>query len=330
MEGSTAMDYFRRFGVLLILLWSLPIVAAGQATGATQNPPPPIGKLVDVGGYRVHLYCMGTGSPTVVIMGAGFSFDWGLVQPEVGKFTQVCAYDHSGSAWSDSGPTDSCTLRVNEIHNALKNAGIKGPYVLAGHSLGGLIARLYAGQYPNEVAGVVFVDHALANLSRRPPAGGGTPPPPASTPPPSPSDGPRLAMGMEDDPNFGKLSARDRELHLWGTTRMRDRVASPDNLDMLLDCVAQADAISKDQVHPLGDKPLVDVTAGTVPPLPPPVAEKWRAQYEELQTKVLSLSGNSKRLVAENSGHFIIIDRPDVVIDAINQVVRSVRDGGKL
>jgi len=111
---------------------------------------------------------------------------------------------------------------------------------------------------------------------------------------------------------------------------MRDRVASPDNLDMLLDCVAQADAISKDQVHPLGDKPLVDVTAGTVPPLPPPVAEKWRAQYEELQTKVLSLSGNSKRLVAENSGHFIIIDRPDVVIDAINQVVRSVRDGGKL
>jgi hypothetical protein len=89
-------------------------------------------------------------------------------------------------------------------------------------------------------------------------------------------------------------------------------------------------ASNKDQTHPLGDKPLVDITAGTAPPLPPPVVEKWRIQYEELQTKVLSLSGNSKRLVAENSGHFIIIDRPDVVIDAINQVVRSLRNGTKL
>lgn len=177
---------------------------------------------------------------------------------------------------------------------------------------------------------MVFVDHALANLSRRPPATGGAPPPPVAPPPTSPSGGPRLAMGMEDDPNFAKLPPRDRELHLWGTTQTRDQAASPDSLGMLLDCIAQADAISKDQSHPHGDKPLVDVTAGTPPPLPPPVVEKWRMQYEELQTKVLALSEDSKRLVAENSGHFIIIDRPDVVIYAINQVVRSVRIASKL
>jgi hypothetical protein len=75
MEGSSHMNYFRRFSVLIILFCVLSVAAAAQATGANQSPPPPLGKLVDVGGYRVHLYCMGAGSPTVVIVGAGFSFD---------------------------------------------------------------------------------------------------------------------------------------------------------------------------------------------------------------------------------------------------------------
>ena len=332
MEGSANMNYFERFRVLLIILCVLPIATVAQTSGTNQNPPPPLGKLVDVGSYKVHLYCTGAGSPTVVIVGAGFSFDWGLVQPEVASITQVCSYDHSGIGWSDDGPTDSCALRVSEIHEALKNAGIKGPCVLVGHSLGALVARLYAGQYPNEVAGVVFVDHALAMVNRRPPPGGGAATPPPMPPPPTSSPGGgKTAIGMEDDPNFSKLSARDRELHLWGTTQVRGKTASTGNpLDMLLDCVAQADGIIKDQSHPLRDKPLVDVSAGTAQPMPPPVAEQWRIKYEELQTKLLSLSGNSKRLVAENSGHFIIIDRPDVVIDAISQVVQSIRNKTKL
>ena len=326
------MDYFQRFSVLILIFCVLPMATVAQATGANQNPPPPLGKLVDVGGYRVHLYCTGAGSPTVVIVGAGFSFDWGLVQPEVASITQVCSYDHSGIGWSEDGPTDSCELRVREIHEALRSAGIKGPYVLVGHSLGALVARLYAGQYPNEVAGVVFVDHSIAMVNRRPPLGGGAAAPPPMPPPPtSPPGGGKIAIGMEDDPNFSKLSARDRELHRWGTTQVRGKAASIDSpLDMLLDCVAQADAITKDDSHPLGDKPLVDVSAGTAPPMPPQVAEQWRIKYTELQTKLLSLSGNSKRLVAENSGHFIIIDRPDVVIDAISQVVQSIRNKTKL
>src|ERR1700730_6984493 len=96
----------------LLVVARAPILA--QSVSTNQNPPAPLGKLVDVGGYRVHLYCTGTGSPTVVILGAGYSFDWGLVQPEVAGITQVCAYDHSGSAWSDEDPKekDSCALRV--------------------------------------------------------------------------------------------------------------------------------------------------------------------------------------------------------------------------
>ncbi len=326
------MGQFKRTSVLLLMICTLPTVAAAQATTSDPHSPPPLGKLVDVGGYKVHLYCTGTGSPTVVIVGAGYSFDWGLVQPAVANTTQVCAYDHSGIAWSDDGPADSCALRVREIHEALKNAGIKGPYVLVGHSFGGLVARLYAGQYPDDVAGLMFVDHAFAMINRRPPSGAGTPAPPPMPPPPAlPPGGGKIELRMEDDPTFNKLPPRDRELHHWATIQARGKAASTgDPLDLLFDCIAQADAIIKDQTHPLGDKPLVDVTAGTFPPLPPPAAEKLRAKYEELQTKLLSLSENSKRLVAESSGHFIIIDRPDVVIDAITQVVQSARNNSKL
>lgn len=160
-SSTSNMVWCKRPTIVLVLFCILPIATLAQAVGVDPNPPAPLGKLVDVGGYRVHLYCTGTGSPTVVIVGAGFTFNWGLVQPEVAKFTQVCSYDHSGIGWSDTGPKDSCSLRVSEIHTALKNAGIKGPYVLVGHSLGGLVARLYAGQYPDEAAGIVFVDHAL-------------------------------------------------------------------------------------------------------------------------------------------------------------------------
>ncbi len=158
---------------LTLALICIPLAALpAQAPHQRIRVPAPIGQLVDVGGYRVHLYCMGTGSPTVVIVGAGFSFEWGLVQPEVARFTRVCTYDHSGIGWSDPGPKDSCSLRANEVHLALKKAGISGPYVLVGHSLGALVARLYVGEYPNGVAGMVFVDHAF----RVPPPRGETAP----------------------------------------------------------------------------------------------------------------------------------------------------------
>jgi pimeloyl-ACP methyl ester carboxylesterase len=121
----------------------------------------PPGKLVDIGGYRLHLHCTGKGNPTVVLIAGGgdFSFDWSLVQPNVSRFARVCSYDRAGLAWSDPGPTPR-TMRqdAHELHTLLSAAQIQAPYVLVGHSMGGLIARVYAAQYPNEVAGMVLVD----------------------------------------------------------------------------------------------------------------------------------------------------------------------------
>src|SRR5215470_16327676 len=87
LSGKTLnMVYCPRLAIVFVVLCVIPIATLAQKAATDHNPPPPLGKLVDVGGYRVHLYCTGTGSPTVVIVGAGYSFDWGLVQPEVSKF----------------------------------------------------------------------------------------------------------------------------------------------------------------------------------------------------------------------------------------------------
>lgn len=305
----------KRRAIRTAIFCIVSVVACAQTPASDQKSPAPIGKLVDVGGYRVHLYCMGEGSPAVVIVGAGLSFNWGLVQPEVAKLTQVCFYDHSGIGWSDSGPKDSCSLRVGEVHNGLKNLGIHGPFVLVGHSLGALVARLYAGRYPDEVAGMVFVDHAFRldpkDFKLLPPE-----------PPPEPRKpgAPEPTGGIEEDPNFSKMSARDRELQMWAISQPRNMAALQNNPTLLPECLAGANALAKDHPHPLGDKPLVDIST-----------DEFRiAPYVKLQADLLTLSENSKEIVAQNSSHFVIIDNPDVVVDAINQVVRAARNHSHL
>ena len=101
-----------------------------QAAAQTSPAPAPLGNLVDVGGYRVHLYCTGSGSPVVMVVGGGFSVDWALVQPEAAKFTAVCTYDVSGTVWSDPGPVLTCRERVNEIHKLVQAARLNPPLVL--------------------------------------------------------------------------------------------------------------------------------------------------------------------------------------------------------
>jgi pimeloyl-ACP methyl ester carboxylesterase len=203
---------------------------------------------------------------------------------------------------------------VSEVHTALKNAGIKGPYVLVGHSLGGLDARVYAGRFPEEVAGMVFVDHAINPMLLSPPGHKPLPPPPPMSS--SPSAGPiGKPIGIESDPNFSKLSDRDRELHLWFVSQPRTEKSLQGHPNMLPGCVEQANAVVKENGHPLGDKPLVDVSTD----------ENRSPAYVKLRNTSLSLSRNSKEMIAEKSSHFVIIDRPDVVVDAIRQAVPSAR-----
>ncbi len=194
------------------------LMAFDQCAAQSLTPYPPLGQLVDVGGYRVHLYCTGNGSPTVVVAGGGFSFDWGLVQTDVAKFTKVCTYDVSGTAWSDSGPLFlTCMERVSEINKLLRNAKIEGPYVLVGLSVGAMVARLYASLHGSEVVGMVIVDHAFIDVGVDPSFGGSSPRsiPGLDSPPVLISKTP-IVLTVEETSDFGKLPQRNQELHPGG------------------------------------------------------------------------------------------------------------------
>ncbi len=123
---------------------------------------------MDVGSYKLHIHCVGQGSPTVVLdsLGDGTSVHWAWVQPEIAKTTRVCAYDRARRGWSEAGSgTRDARRAANDLHALLHNAGVPGPYILAGHSYGAAVARLYADQYPDEVVGMALIDGALPDMS---------------------------------------------------------------------------------------------------------------------------------------------------------------------
>jgi pimeloyl-ACP methyl ester carboxylesterase len=282
-------------------------LAGMRATAAPPYPPP--GKLVDAGGYRVHLYCVGEGKPTVVVTGMEFSFIWSMVQAEAAKLIRVCTYDPSGTAWSDPGPTLTCRARVKELHTVLRNARIEGPYVLVGWSMGAIVARLYASEYPTESAGMVMVDHAFLDVgastaveNARPAATGDSPPVLVHKEP--------IDWTIEDDPNFAKLPVRNRELYHWA---MALHPVLP-TAEAAEECLSAVNAAAHGRGDPLGDMPLVVISTVPHPPA-----------YEKLQQELLSLSRNSKRLIAEKSFHAVTIDQPEVVVRAIREVVEAVR-----
>jgi pimeloyl-ACP methyl ester carboxylesterase len=148
------------FGVVCVL------AAAGAAYQAVASEAdcralPAPGRLGDVGGYRLHLHCLGSGGPTVILesaLGAGCSA-WGWVQPGLADITRVCAYDRAGEGWSELGPDPRDATQVaGELHTLLSQAGVGGPLVLVGHSFGGLYTRVHAGHYPEQVVGMVLID----------------------------------------------------------------------------------------------------------------------------------------------------------------------------
>ncbi len=273
-----------------------------------QAPPAP-GKLVDAGGYRVHLYCTGQGSPTVMIVGAGFSVDWGLVQPEISKTTRVCTYDAAGMAWSDPAPEPDlgCPSRVAEIHTALKNAGIPSPRILVGLSIGGLVARMYAQRYPQEVSGMVIVDHAFLNPGDEPAHAISAPG--LDSPPVLISQTP-IVLTMEETSKFENLPERNRQLHRWA---MSLHPKMPD-VDTAETCSAEIEAKTKSLERPLGSLPLVIVSTGND-----------SRNYAKLQADLLRLSRNSRQIFAPQSFHAGQIDQPEVVIRAIHQVIAEAR-----
>lgn len=323
------------------LLWVIAALLALATTGAVyqavatkldQRAYPPPGEMVDVGGHRLHINCVGRGSPTVILeSGLGnMSADWANVQPEVAKTTRVCAYDRAGTGWSEPGPMPRDPEQIaRELHTLLDNAGIDGPYVLVGQSFGGLYVRMHAARYPSEVAGMVLVDASHPDMwTRLPPEVVAT-----LTPPTWQVSAMTfltrlgiLRITSGDMPECG-LPARQckEEEAYFRSTRYRvtwgQEMLAP-NRD------SQVRATGG-----LGDRPLVVLTAGDHGrDFAAGVSGTARAQFErtwhDLQSELAGLSTDSTHLVVEGAGHSTLqTDQEDAQVTSasITQVVEAVR-----
>jgi pimeloyl-ACP methyl ester carboxylesterase len=325
------------------------VIAALLAQGVAPPDPPPLGKLVDIGGYRIHLNCTGKGKQTVILSpGAGdFSFVWSLVQTKVSGFARVCSYDRAGTAWSDPGPVPR-TMRQEayEVRSALHAAKERGPYTLLGHSLGGLVMRVFADRYPDETAALVLVDATSPDttlslngkLVRMRELAQDRPLPEVQTmqtgPPRRLSDD-ELKQSVNSNkksgeakigPPYDQLPAGMQPLQLWASSQP-SRVAPADNYlaEELKRMYEQTQAVP----HPLGSKPLVTIVAMRADPPPPGVTrERWAELVKEkVEQKrgYAGLSTNSKVVLAAKAGHHVHLDDPDTVVSAVRDVDLSLR-----
>lgn len=175
MNNTDESDRGNNHNVLFVIGIVLVFILMACASSQSAEPTPTLVRLsldglVDVGGYNLYVNCRGFGVPTVVLdAGLGVASDsWVFVQPEVAEFTRVCTYDRAGLGHSDRGPNPRTTKRIaSELHQLLNNSGLQPPYVLVGHSFGGLNMRMYANEYPDEVVGMVLVDSSHEDWDAR-------------------------------------------------------------------------------------------------------------------------------------------------------------------
>jgi len=302
--------------VLLVVSIGIFLTTAARAKARLKRQYPPIGQMIDIGGYRLHMHVEGEGSPTVIFdAGAGgIGLSWELVRPAIAKVTRVVTYDRAGLGWSEPSPypRDAATMAL-ELHTMLVNANIKAPYILVSHSLGGIVARRFTAKYPNEVAGLVMVDSAHEQQMKHFPE--------ALVKMVNSMKGIFAVMrllsklgvfalkpGLVQIGDNGKLSS---EL----VAQMQGVIASSDSHAAAM--IAESESIYAAQtksISALGDLPLTVISHGqldanAVPPaLGPQVRDEYESAWQQLQVEITALSTRCRRIIAERSGHNIMFE----------------------
>ncbi len=313
----------RRLLACVLALLALASVSGGyQAIGETVDArhQSMAGQLVDVGGHRLHLRCTGSGSPTVVLEpGAGeMAANLGWLAPAVTRTTRTCVYDRAGRGWSDATDSPQNGARVaDDLHGLLRRAGVPGPYVLAGHSFGGLYVMAFAARYPDEVAGMVLIDSTA----------------PASNPAPAASQGTdrsgtleRVSALLSTTSRVGvsRLYARLAFGDLPAASRddVRASVATSSTVRSTVDEYLAGAASTRDAaaLQNFGDKPLVVLTAGAGHP------DSWFTAQDHLAR----LSTRAVHRVIPGAAHEDLVGEAEyatVTAQAIVDVVTTVRSG---
>ena len=278
---------------------------------------PPLGDLVDVGGFRLHLHCIGSGSPTVIIEAGtnDFSVGWRDIQSEVARRTRACSYDRAGAGWSDDdGEIPLPTHVVENLKAALDNALVQPPYLLVGHSWGGVLVREFAAQFPDQVAGLVLIDSSHENqyLGRT-------------------DEIEELPVGFLRYCHAASFVGMTRALRLRGEPWFDYPESRAMALYRTHSCAATlkmlyASDLSSVQTDPprdLGALPLRVLTRGVADSGTDlsPEEQAWEETWLSLQTELASLSTNSRHRIVAGASHFIHWDKPEVIIETIAELL---------
>ena len=276
------------------------------AACSSPKPPPPASPaaasaltmdgMVDVGGLSLHIHCVGEGVP-IVVLDSGLGLDgsaWDDVQPEVGRFTRVCAYDRAGRGYSGPAPKPHSNRQMaRELGVLLERAGQRGPYVLVGHSMGGMNVRFFASEHSDRVAGMVLVD----------------------------------AVGEGQLSRYWSLMPETAIGELRG---MLDKL--PEGLDFATFVAGFADM--RESSRSIGDVPLIVLTRGKDDPPPQGFSAeqtaKMREAWQGMQSDLVKLSTNAGHVTAPNSGHNLQWEAPRLVVGAIHHVVNAARAHGRV
>lgn len=329
-DGMILMWIVRGLMTILALLLLAALAGATYenvmaSEDATRYPPP--GRLVDVGGHRLHLHCMGEGSPTVVLEAGwgGFSIDWSLVQPTLAKRARVCAYDRAGIGWSDAGPLPRTPQQIAaELYVLLRNAGENAPYVLVAHSLGGRYVRMFADQHPDEVAGLVLVDARHEQHDQTMTA----------------EQRSQIEAQLSATDWFGDVLKHLGIMRLFGTTIYGatipelKRLPAETSQMMIVMGMRQTPemvAVSRNEMveREANDAQLAAATLGDRPihVLASSVSAAGDATWMAGQEAQAGLSRNSSLIVVEG-GHYLHLDAPDDVTRHILEVVAASHERG--
>jgi pimeloyl-ACP methyl ester carboxylesterase len=286
--------------------------------------------MIDVGGRKLHLYCTGEGSPTVILIpgGGAFSIDWSLVQPKVAQRTRICSYDRAGLGWSDPGPAEETVEEtISDLHSVLHASGEKSPYLLVGASIAGIFIQAYQHAYPQDICGLVFSNSSnrigfqakgkvgliwdLSESELR----SAYPFPASQKKDPAPTH--------EDDP-FDRLAPDMQKVRLWLDLRLWEKSdpakATPDSLlSWRKEFLREFDTTDPGKKPPLGDLPVVVVSSA------PTATEAARQSRDGAGPRLDFLSSNTLHITAAGSGHEIHLYQPEAVAQGILKALSAVR-----
>jgi pimeloyl-ACP methyl ester carboxylesterase len=320
--------------VILLTLIGVVYEALARRSAATDHPLR--GQMVDVGGRQMHIECRGSGTPTVIFesgLGTGGTMDWTRVHDRIARFTRACAYDRAGIMRSDAKDTPQRASAVaDDLHALLKGAGITDPLVLVGHSIGGPYTRTYVGRYGEQVAGLVMVDpshpdqiarlgsvvsidvhpkkvsllmHTATALSR--------------------TGLVRFLFSRADHGPRPKDEAA--EITAFSSASVTGATAELDGFDSTMD---DARAVTS-----FGDRPVIVLTA--LKPFQPDELKKmgltaeegarFKQEWRSLPAEQAAMCTRGPQQIVSDSGHYIQIDQPDRVVNAVREVVDDVRAG---